>query len=217
MPSFMKHAREPISSYTHFLGAVVFGIGAVLLICKAAFGDGTDRRTLLSLLTFGCSITALYSASAWYHFSTQAPKVIYHLRKPDHSMIYILIAGTYTPILLTYLAPVEGMAFTAAMWILAAAGILIKLCWFQAPRWLATTLYLMMGWAILADVSIFSRMSPGALVLLVLGGVSYTAGGIIYGVKKPNLSPRFGFHELFHLFVLAGSLFHYMLVLLYIA
>lgn len=216
MPYFMKKAREPISSYTHFLGAVLFGIGAVLLFFKA-FAGGSDSRTLLSLLAFGCSITALYSASAIYHFSNRTPKVIYHLRKLDHSMIYVLIAGTYTPILMAYLEPPKGALFTAAMWIIAALGILMKLCWFHAPRWLTTALYLLMGWAILADVSIFSRMSAGALWLLVLGGVSYTIGGVIYGIKKPNLSAKLGFHELFHLFVLGGSLFHYLLVLFYIA
>lgn len=132
-------------------------------------------------------------------------------------MIYVLIAGTYTPILLAYLEPPKGAAFTAAMWIIAAAGIAMKLCWFNAPRWLTTLLYLLMGWAILADMSIFSRMSAGAICLLVLGGVFYTVGGVIYGLKKPNLSSKLGFHELFHLFVLGGSLFHYLLVLLYIA
>lgn len=216
MSYFMRKAREPISSYTHFLGAISFGIGAIFLFFKA-FAGGSDSRTLLSLLAFGCSITALYSASAIYHFSNRTPKVIYHLRKLDHSMIYVLIAGTYTPILMTYLDPPRGAWFTAAMWIIAAAGIVMKLCWFNAPRWLTTALYLLMGWAILADVSIFSHMSAGALWLLVLGGISYTIGGIIYGVKKPNLSVKLGFHELFHLFVLGGSLFHYLLVLFYIA
>ena len=124
---------------------------------------------------------------------------------------------SYTPILLTYLEPPKGAAFTAVMWIIAAAGIVMKLCWFHAPRWLTTSLYLLMGWAILADVSIFSHMSIGALWLLVLGGVCYTIGGVIYGLKKPNLSVKIGFHELFHLFVLGGSLFHYLLVLFYIA
>ncbi|HAG57705.1 MAG: hemolysin III family protein [Oscillospiraceae bacterium] len=217
MPYFMKKARDPISSYTHFLGAILFGAGAILLFFKAFATGSTDKRTLLSLLAFGCSITALYSASAIYHFCNREPKVIFHLRKLDHSMIYVLIAGTYTPILLAYLEPPKGAAFTAAMWIIAAAGIAMKLCWFNAPRWLTTLLYLLMGWAILADMSIFSRMSAGAICLLVLGGVFYTVGGVIYGLKKPNLSSKLGFHELFHLFVLGGSLFHYLLVLLYIA
>jgi len=103
------------------------------------------------------------------------------------------------------------------MWILACSGILLKLLWFSAPRWLGTSFYLLMGWAILADLSVLGRMSTGALVLLVAGGLSYTAGGLIYGLQKPNFSKTFGHHELFHLFCLAGSLFHYLLVLLYIA
>ena len=132
-------------------------------------------------------------------------------------MIYVLIAGTYTPILLAYMPSPNCWYFTAFMWILACSGILLKLLWFSAPRWLGTSFYLLMGWAILADLSVLSRMSPGALVLLVAGGLSYTAGGLIYGLQKPNFSKTFGHHELFHLFCLAGSLFHYLLVLLYIA
>lgn len=217
MSYFWRNAREPISSYTHFLGAVFFGVGAFVLLIKALFDSDIAARTVLSLSVFGFSLVALYSASAVYHFSCRSQKIIYCLRKLDHSMIYVLIAGTYTPILLAYMPSPNCWYFTAFMWILAFSGILLKLLWFSAPRWLGTSFYLLMGWAILADLSVLSRMSPGALVLLVAGGLSYTAGGLIYGLQKPNFSKTFGHHELFHLFCLAGSLFHYLLVLLYIA
>ena len=217
MSYFWRNAREPISSYTYFLGAVFFGVGAFVLLIKALFDSDIAARTVLSLSVFGFSLVALYSASAVYHFSCRSQKIIYYLRKLDHSMIYVLIAGTYTPILLAYMPSPNCWYFTAFMWILACSGILLKLLWFSAPRWLGTSFYLLMGWAILADLSVLSRMSAGALVLLVAGGLSYTTGGLIYGLQKPNFSKTFGHHELFHLFCLAGSLFHYLLVLLYIA
>ena len=132
-------------------------------------------------------------------------------------MIYVLIAGSYTPILLKFMAQREGLIFVSVMWLCAAVGVVIKLCWFNAPRWLQTVLYIAMGWAVLFDISIFKEMSGIALFLLAAGGISYTIGGIIYIVKKPNVSVKFGFHELFHIFILIGSAFHYLLVLFYVA
>ena len=217
MSYFMRNAREPISSYTHFLGAVFFGAGALLLLIKCLLQEGPAGRTVLSLAVFGFSLVALYSASAIYHFSCASARMVRILRKLDHSMIYVLIAGTYTPVLLAYMPMPNAAYFTAFMWLLALAGILIKLLWFSAPRWLGTAFYLIMGWAILADPSVFWQMSGGAFALLAAGGLSYTAGGIIYGLQKPNFSESFGHHELFHLFCLAGSLFHYLLMLLYVA
>lgn len=217
MSTYLKKAREPISSYTHFIGAIVSAAGSVLLFIKAYFDGVRDFSTLLALCAFCLSLILLYTASSVYHFSNGSDKLVLHLRRLDHSMIYVLIAGTYTPILLCYLSPPKSYTFVIVMWAVALAGIVLKICWFGAPRWLGTLLYLLMGWAILADVSVFSKMGVGALIFLVLGGVSYTAGGIMYAIKKPNISKKLGFHELFHLFVLGGSLFHYLLVFFYVA
>ena len=131
-------------------------------------------------------------------------------------MIYVLIAGTYTPLLLTLLPRPNNLVFTAAMWAVAAAGILMKMFWLGAPRWLSTTLYILMGWAIAVDLPAVGALPLPGIVLLVVGGLAYTVGGVIYMVKRPNLSERFGFHEIFHLFVIAGSVCHYLMVLLYI-
>ena len=131
-------------------------------------------------------------------------------------MIYVLIAGTYTPLLLTLLPRPNNLIFTAAMWAVAAAGILMKMFWLGAPRWLSTTLYILMGWAIAVDLPAVGALPLPGIVLLVAGGLAYTVGGVIYMVKRPNLSERFGFHEIFHLFVIAGSVCHYLMVLLYI-
>ena len=217
MSQYLMKAREPISSFSHMIGAVVFAIATILLIAKALFVGSWSLEILVGVIVFGISLVALYSASAIYHYSNGSKHKILVLRKLDHSMIYVLIAGSYTPILLKFMAQREGLIFVSVMWLCAAVGVVIKLCWFNAPRWLQTVLYIAMGWAVLFDISIFKEMSGIALFLLVAGGISYTIGGIIYIVKKPNVSVKFGFHELFHIFILIGSAFLYLLVLFYVA
>ncbi|MEE0511375.1 MAG: hemolysin III family protein [Peptococcaceae bacterium] len=215
--SYMTKAREPFSSFSHFVGAIIFAVATVLLIGKTLITEAWNIKILIGVTVFGVSLVALYSASAIYHFSNGTAKKILRLRKLDHSMIYVLIAGSYTPILLKYLPQRESLIFVTVIWACAVVGTIIKLCWFSAPRWLQTLLYIAMGWAVLFDVSVFRDMSGVAVFLLAAGGISYTVGGIIYIVKKPNLSKNFGFHELFHLFILLGSIFHYLMVLFYVA
>lgn len=217
MSQYLMKARDPISSFSHMIGAVVFAFATVLLIAKTLFVDSWSPKILVGVIVFGASLVALYSASAIYHYSNGSKRKILVLRKLDHSMIYVLIAGSYTPILLKYMPQKEGLIFVSVMWLCAAVGVIIKLCWFNAPRWLQTVLYIAMGWAVLFDISIFKEMSGVALFLLAAGGISYTIGGIIYIVKKPNISNRFGFHELFHMFILMGSVFHYLMILFYVA
>lgn len=217
MSQYLMKARDPISSFSHMIGAVVFAFATVLLIAKTLFVDSWSPKILVGVIVFGASLVALYSASAIYHYSNGSKRKILVLRKLDHSMIYVLIAGSYTPILLKYMPQKEGLIFVSVMWLCAAVGVIIKLCWFNAPRWLQTVLYIAMGWAVLFDISIFKEMSGVALFLLAAGGISYTIGGIIYIAKKPNLSAAFGFHELFHIFVLMGSVFHYLMILFYVA
>lgn len=217
MSQYLMKARDPISSFSHMIGAVVFAFATVLLIAKTLFVDAWSPKILIGVIVFGASLVALYSASAIYHYSNGSQRKILVLRKLDHSMIYVLIAGSYTPILLKYMPQKEGLIFVSVMWLCAAVGVVIKLCWFNAPRWLQTVLYIAMGWAVLFDISIFKQMSGVALFLLAAGGISYTIGGIIYIVKKPNISAQFGFHELFHIFILMGSVFHYLMILFYVA
>lgn len=217
MSQYLMKARDPISSFSHMIGAVAFTFATVLLIAKTLFVDVWSPKILIGVIVFGASLVALYSASAIYHYSNGSQRKILVLRKLDHSMIYVLIAGSYTPILLKYMPQKEGLIFVSVMWLCAAVGVVIKLCWFNAPRWLQTILYIAMGWAVLFDISIFKQMSGVALFLLAAGGISYTVGGIIYIVKKPNISAQFGFHELFHIFILMGSVFHYLMILFYVA
>jgi len=199
------------------LGAVFFAVATIFLIGKTLTLPNWSVKVLVGVILFGCSLVALYSASSMYHYFNGSGRKLILLRKLDHAMIYVLIAGTYTPILLKYLPTLDSWIFTIAIWICALVGIVIKLCWFSAPRWLQTALYIAMGWAILFDLSIFRSMSGVAVFLLAAGGFSYTIGGIIYMVKRPNLSIIFGFHELFHIFVLLGSLFHFLMIFFYVA
>ncbi|MEG0898846.1 MAG: hemolysin III family protein [Oscillospiraceae bacterium] len=216
MNKHLQLPREPISAYTHFVGLILSVIGTIFIVIEGFLALQGSSVKLISSVIFGMSLIGLYSASTIYHWSHSSDKTIKILRKLDHSMIYVLIAGTYTPLLMTYLPYPRGLIFTSIIWAAAIVGITIKLCWFNAPRWLSTALYILMGWSIVFDMTAIKSMSMSGIVLLVLGGISYTIGGVIYAIKKPNISKTFGFHELFHVFVLLGSLFHYLIVVLYV-
>ncbi len=217
MPKIFQKARDPISSYSHFVGAGLSLCGLVAMGIRLFLQPGVEVKSAISSLLFCVSLIALYCTSGIYHFSMSPPRVILILRKLDHAMIYILIAGTYTPLLLNLLPYPSNVGFTTAIWCVAAAGILMKLCWMNAPRWLGTLLYLLMGWAILVDIRALAAFPVPGTILLAAGGIFYTIGGIIYMLKRPNPTPAFGFHELFHLFVIAGSICHYFMVFLFIA
>lgn len=217
MSSYFSKAREPMSSYTHFIGIIMSIVGTLALVITTLFRNSGNVRSLVSGLIFGCSAIALYTASSVYHYITSNERVIMRLRKLDHAMIYVLIAGSYTPIYLNYMPNKHGLIFTSVIWSVALVGILIKMFWMNAPRILSTGFYILMGWSILFDVNSLSSMDFGAVVLIALGGIAYTIGGVIYWLKKPNWSKTFGFHETFHVFVLIGSALHFLAVLIYIA
>ena len=216
MPRSFQKAREPFSSYSHFIGAVLSGFGLLVMLLRAAIVDGVTGLTVAASLIFCLSLIALYSASSIYHFSLAGERVLRVLKKLDHSMIYVLIAGSYTPIVLKYMAYPHSIAFVAGIWAIALFGIAVKLLWIDAPRLLGTILYLVLGWAIVIDFDVVLTMPLPAILLLGAGGLAYTVGGLIYIAQKPNFGPVIGFHELFHLFVLAGSVCHYLLVLFYV-
>ena len=167
-------------------------------------------------VVFCLSLIALYSASSAYHFSGRGEAVVRRLKKLDHSMIYVLIAGSYTPIILKFMPAPRCFVFLGVIWLIALTGIAVKLLWIDAPRLIGTVLYLALGWAIAFDFGVVLSMPSPAVELLAAGGLSYTVGGIIYILKKPNFSRLLGFHELFHLFVIAGSVCHYLMVMLYV-
>lgn len=215
MPRAFCGARDPFSSYSHFIGAALSVVGLLLVLVRGA-EDGAAAIAVGASVIFCFSLIALYTASSVYHFSHGGERVVRVLKKLDHSMIYVLIAGSYTPIVLKFMDYPHSLRFTAGIWAVALLGIAIKLLWINAPRFLGTILYLALGWAIVIDFDVVLRMPAPAIALLAAGGISYTIGGIIYIAKKPNLGKVIGFHELFHLFVLAGSICHYFLVLWYV-
>lgn len=216
MPKIFCNAREPLSSYSHFIGAGLSIFGFIIILLKMAITGVTNSLTATSVILFCLSLIALYSASSIYHFSNKGERTLKILKKLDHSMIYVLIAGSYSPVLCAYLPKREGIAFAVMIWAAAFAGIMLKMRFIDAPRFLGTILYIVMGWAIVFDLPAIMGMPWGAMALLVGGGISYTIGGIIYIAKKPNISEIFGFHELFHIFVVIGSIFHYLMVLNYV-
>ncbi|MEG0275753.1 MAG: hemolysin III family protein [Coprobacillus sp.] len=215
MTKLFKKAMDPISSETHFIGACLSLVGLIVLIISGLYKD-TAPVVLGASIVFGISLIALYSASAIYHFFQGNEKIKTILRKLDHSMIYVLIVGTYTPVVVYCVDAPHSYYFLAILWSIAIIGIIVKICWLNAPRALTVGLYLILGWAIVFDFQAFSGISAGCLSLIAAGGIAYSIGAFIYVLKKPNFSKMFGFHELFHIFVMLGSLLHYLAIFLFI-
>jgi hemolysin III len=208
--------REPVSGLTHLLGAVLSAVGLVLMIYYAAT-KGTIWH-IVSFSIFGGSLILLYTASTLYHLLNISEKGVRVLRKIDHMMIYVLIAGTYTPICLIPLRGGWGYTLLITIWGIAVTGIIMKLLWFDAPRWLYTLFYLAMGWLVTVAMWPMIKTIPAeGIAWLAAGGVLYSIGAIIYGTKWPPLKSKlFGFHEIFHLFVLYGSFCHFWLMFRYL-
>ncbi len=216
MMQLFQRAKDPMSSYTHFLGAIFSVIATFGMLAVYRNGAYTDGILLLSVVLFGFSLIALYTASCVYHFVSEPAALSIRLRKLDHAMIYVLIAGSYTPICAKFLTETSRNAFIAAIWGAAVLGIIVKVAWLNAPRWLYTGLYLVMGWALLFDFDSFARIPLPCLALIAAGGISYTVGAIIYIIKKPCLCKSFGFHEIFHLLIMLGSAFHIAAVVIHV-
>nr|WP_307993007.1 hemolysin III family protein [uncultured Niameybacter sp.] len=209
--------REPINAYTHLFGAVLSIIGTILLLIYGGKGSSLTPAATISIIVFGLSLTALYTSSSIYHAIKADDATLLRLKKLDHSMIFLLIAGSYTPFCLLTLTGLWQITILILVWSLAIIGILLKIFWIDMPRWVSTGFYIGMGWvAILALSPLSKALSMGGIIWLTLGGIMYTIGGIIYGIKKPNISTKFGFHELFHIFVLLGSACHYWCVFNYV-
>ncbi|WP_096271075.1 PAQR family membrane homeostasis protein TrhA [Paucisalibacillus globulus] len=207
------YIREPINGFTHLFGALLSFIGLLALVIKASMDYGSPL-VITAVIIFGVSLILLYSASATYHMVMAKDHVIAFLRKIDHSMIFVLIAGTYTPICLISLGGTTGWTLFFVINGLALLGVLYKLIWFKAPRWLSTALYVILGWIIIFfSPALLKVISSTGMVLLLLGGISYTVGALIYWLKPKFLEfKHMGFHEIFHIFILVGSLFHFLCV-----
>ncbi len=206
--------RDPASGLSHLAGAALSVVGLVVLL-RVAVGNH-DPWQIVSFAVFGGSLILLYSASAIYHLLNVPARAGVVLRKLDHIMIFVLIAGTYTPVCLVALRGPAGYAMLAVIWSLAVAGVFFKVFYLNAPRWAYTGIYLLMGWiCVFAIVPLARAVGVRRLLWLLAGGVFYSVGAVIYGLKKPNLVPGWlGFHEIFHIFIILGSLSHFYFVYL---
>ena len=211
--------REPGSALTHFIAMLLALCAAVPLLVRAAVHSGV--KSLTAMTVFMISMVLLYAASTIYHSVNCSGRVLRIFRKMDHMMIFILIAGTYTPVCLLTLPKPSGLMLLAAVWGIALVGIFIKGFWITCPKWLSSVLYIAMGWSCLSVLGqLFSLLPLHAFLWLLAGGLIYTAGGIIYALRLPLFDarhPMFGLHEIFHLFVMAGSLCHFVFMFCYLA
>jgi len=206
--------KDPISGYSHLAGAIIFFIGSIFLIKRSE-----NAVDFFSFLLFGSTAFLLYLASAWYHLFGAPSEKIGYARKFDHALIYFLIAGSFTPFCLVLLGGLWGWIVFAGVWTLAAVGtaaIFFNSFWKHFPRWASTGLYLFMGWIAVALIYPL-RSYPMIIALVAVGGFFYTVGAVIYILKKPNFTKNFGFHELFHFLILAGTLTHFWCVYRYIS
>ncbi len=212
-----KNFREPVSGFTHLFGALVSLVGLIALIYKEIYIGQNSILGMIGVVIFGLSLIFLYTASTVYHLAVSSEGVIKMLRKLDHSMIFVLIAGTYTPICLIALESYWRWGLFICVWLLALIGIVFKFFWIDCPKWLSSSFYVGLGWLALVAFSPLSKVLPfQAMALLILGGILYTAGAVIYCLEKKGKKRTFGAHEIFHIFVLLGSLAHYILVFKYI-
>ena len=209
-----EHVKDPGSAITHFIGMLMAIFAAIPLLIKAAHEPG--RIYLVSIAVYEVSLILLYAASTTYHTFNISKKVNTILKKIDHMMISVLIAGSYTPICLLVLGGRMGWILLAIVWGFAIAGILIKAFWVFCPKWVSSVLYIGMGWTcVLAFTQLLNSLSPAAFGWLLAGGIIYTVGGVIYALKLPIFNSKhknFGSHEIFHLFVMGGSLCHFVVM-----
>ena len=209
-----KHVKDPGSAISHFIGMLMAVFAAVPLIIKATHEPSPIY--VVSIAIYAASLILLYAASTTYHTFDRSEKVNTILKKIDHMMISVLIAGSYTPICLLVLGGRLGIILLAIVWSIAIAGILIKAFWVYCPKWVSSVLYIGMGWTcVLAFTQLLNSMSPAAFGWLLAGGLIYTAGGIIYALKLPIFNSKhknFGSHEIFHLFVMGGSMCHFVVM-----
>lgn len=211
----LKKLRDPVSGLMHLGAAVVAGLGLLALVYLGR--DSLSKQA--SLVVYGLSVIAMFAASATYHLVNAQPATMKFLRKLDHSSIYLIIAGTYTPICLYFFTGFWQWGMVALIWTFALVGILVKLVFINAPRWLTVVIYLVMGWlGVFAIPEMVNAMPSGAIAWLLAGGIFFTLGAVVYALKKPDWYPNvFGFHEIWHVFVILGVLCHFIVIAAYVA
>lgn len=212
------YIKDPASAITHFICAI-FSLGASSpLLIKAA--QTHQPVNIIAMIIYSISLVALYSASTAYHTIPAGHPYEETLKKLDHMMIFVLIAGSYTPVCLLAIPGMTGYILLAVVWIIALLGMGFKYFWVYCPKWISSVLYIALGWAcVFAFPQLLNTLSTGCFLWLLAGGLIYTAGGVIYALKLSAFENRhinFGCHEIFHLFVMAGSFCHYIVMYVYL-
>ena len=212
------YIKEPGSAITHFIGMIMAIIAAIPLLYRAA--REPSKLYIVSLTIYAASLILLYAASTTYHTFDISEKVNTVLKKIDHMMISVLIAGSYTPVCLLAIPGMTGYILLAVVWIIALLGMGFKYFWVYCPKWISSVLYIALGWAcVFAFPQLLNTLSTGCFLWLLAGGLIYTVGGVIYALKLSAFENRhinFGCHEIFHLFVMAGSFCHYIVMYVYL-
>jgi hemolysin III len=210
----VAEVKPKLRGWMHLATAPLTLAGGIVLVILSP-----DATTRWGSALFSASALVLFTVSAIYHTGSWSPRVWTFLRRFDHANIFVLIAGSYTPLTLILLEGTQRTMLLTTVWTCALLGVLFRVFWTDAPRWLYTPMYIALGWAAVFFIPQFmegaDRFSSGiavaTLVLVAVGGVLYTLGGVVYGLKRPNPSPRwFGFHEVFHSFTILAFAAHYV-------
>lgn len=211
--------REPGSAITHFIAMMLTVFAAAPLLVKSALSDTANMLPAMTI--FILSMVLLYGASTTYHSLNIGGRALRIFRKVDHMMIFVLIAGSYTPVCLIVLGGRMGYTLFAVVWGIAIVGMLLKACWVTCPKWFSSIIYIAMGWVcVFVFGPLWNTLPHSAFLWLLAGGIIYTIGGVIYALKLPLFNSRhtfFGSHEIFHLFVMGGSLCHFIFMYHYVA
>ncbi len=207
----LKKLREPINGFTHFLG-IIFAVAAFILLQTRNNLPLTNLH-IVTFTIYTLAMFALFSASTLYHWLPIEGDKLLIFRKLDHIMIFVFIAASYTPICTIVLKGSVGYILVGIVWGIALGGFFMKLFWLNAPRFLYTSIYLIMGWVVVfAIYPLIKAFSSAGLIWFAIGGVFYTVGAVIYAIKKPNFfNGKLGFHEIFHIFILLGAIAHFMM------
>jgi hemolysin III len=216
MKNPLKLFREPVNALSHMAGSLASIAGLTLMVVMAAVK--ADAWHVVSFAIFGTTLVFMYTASFLYHGLQLSAKTLAIFRRIDHIMIFMVIAGSYTPLCLVPLRGPWGWSLFGIIWGFAAVGIVLKLFWMNIPRWISTLIYLGMGWLCMVAVyPLVQILAPAPLLWLALGGLFYSLGALVYIFKKPDPFPKvFGFHEIWHICVLLGSACHFWLVFGYL-
>lgn len=211
--------REPGSAFTHLIATVMAMFASIPLLIKSSLDGGSYYFMAMSI--FMISMILLYGASTTYHSVNLAGRALRIFKKLDHMMIFVLIAGSYTPVCMIILDRPLGYRLLTLVWSIAIIGMLFKLCWVTCPKWLSSILYISMGWVVVFAFSpLYQALTTPAFLWLLAGGIIYTVGGVIYALKLPIFNARhksFGSHEIFHLFVMGGSICHFIFMYYFVA